>query len=119
MKPSRKSYMKVGVKKLLRTGLVPARACGAQAVGIAPTRLKLRRQMAAAAVKKESTSLSLFLEVYGLEVEEALFPMATQAQMACRAKAAWRKQIFEVQAWRQVRGPTGAGKCGTRDLGIK
>ena len=40
-----------GVKKLLRTGVAPARAWAAQAVGIAPTEiLKLRRQMAAAAV---------------------------------------------------------------------
>ena len=38
---------------------------------IAPTeRLKLRRQMAAVAGKKSATSLSLFSEAYGLEVEE-------------------------------------------------
>ena len=49
--------------------------------GIAPTeRLKLRRQMAAAAGKKESVSLSLFLEVNDLEVEEELSTMATQAR---------------------------------------
>ena len=41
-------------------------------------RLKLRRQMAAAAGKKGSTSLSLFMEAFGLEVEEALSSMATQ-----------------------------------------
>ena len=39
----REVYMRTGVKKLLRTGLVLARACEGQAVGIAPTeRLKLR-----------------------------------------------------------------------------
>ena len=56
-----KNYMMIGVRKLLRTGLVPATAWRGQAVGIAPTeRLKLRRQMAAAAAgKKESVSLSL------------------------------------------------------------
>ena len=49
------------------------------AVGMAPTeRLKLRRQMAAAAGKKSTTSLSLFMEAYGLEVEEELSTMATQ-----------------------------------------
>ena len=32
---------------------------------------------------------------------------------------AWRKQIFEVQTWRQVRGPARAVMCETRDLGIK
>ena len=42
-----KSHMRTGMRKLSRTGLVPARAWGGQAVGIALTeRLKLRRQMA-------------------------------------------------------------------------
>ena len=77
-KAFQKIYMKVETKKLSRMGLVPARACGAHAVGIAPTeRLKLRRQMAAAAGKK-GASLSLFLETYGLEVEQELSTMATQ-----------------------------------------
>ena len=59
----------------MRTGSVPARAWRGHAVGIAPTeRLKLRRQMAtaAAAGKKQSVSLSLFMEVNNLEVEEEL-----------------------------------------------
>ena len=61
-------------------GLVPARAWGEYAVGIAPTEsLNLRRQMAAWAGKKESPLLSLFLEVYGFEAEEELSTMATQA----------------------------------------
>ena len=34
--------------------------------------------MAAAAGKKSTTSLSLFIEAYGLEVEEELSAMATQ-----------------------------------------
>ena len=34
--------------------------------------------MAAAAAGKKSTSLSLFMEAYGLEVEEELSTMATQ-----------------------------------------
>ena len=29
---------------------------------------------------------------------------------------AWRKQVFEVQTWRQVRGLAGAVMCETRDL---
>ena len=62
-----KSYMRTGARKLLRTGLVLVRAWRGQAVGMAPTeRLKLRRQMAAAAGKKESVSLSLFMEVNNL-----------------------------------------------------
>ena len=74
------SYMKVEVKKLLRAGMMPARTWRAHAVGLSPTeRLKLRRQMAAAAGKKKSTtSLSLFMEACGLEVEEELSTLATQ-----------------------------------------
>ena len=49
-----RNYMKVGVKKLLRAGMMPARILGAHAVGMSPTeRFKLRRQTAAAAGKKE------------------------------------------------------------------
>ena len=33
--------------------------------------------------------------------------------------AAWRKQIFEVHTWKQVRGPAGAVMCQTLDLGCK
>ena len=32
-----KNYMKVGVKKLLRAGMMPARTWGAHAVGMSPT----------------------------------------------------------------------------------
>ena len=46
--------MKVGVEKLLRAGMMPARTWRAHAVGMSSSeRLKLRRQMAAAAGKKE------------------------------------------------------------------
>ena len=66
--------------------------------GWAPTeRLKLRRQMAAAAGKNSTTSLSLFVETYG----------------------AWMEQMQEVQLWKQVRGPAGTVMCETRDLGKK
>ena len=77
--------MKVVVKKLLRTGMLPARGWGAHAVGMAPTRVfKLRRQMTAAAGKKGSTSLSLFWEAFGLEVEEEL--STTICQVVYRTK---------------------------------
>ena len=67
-----------GVRKLQRMALVPARVWRGQAVGIAPAeRLKLRRQMTAAPGKKESLSLSLFMEVDNLEVEEDSSTMAT------------------------------------------
>ena len=78
-KAFQKNCMKVGAKKLLRAGMVPARTWRVQAVGIAPTeRLKMRRQMAAAAGKKSTTSLPLFMEAFGLEVEEELSTMTTQ-----------------------------------------
>ena len=68
-KTFQKTYMKMGVEKLLRAGMVPARTLRVHAVGKAPTeRLKLRRQMAAAAAgKKSRTSLSLFMEHLALK----------------------------------------------------
>ena len=62
-----KSFLRIGVRKLLRMGLVPARVRGGQAVGSAPTEgLKLRKQVAATAGNKESVSLSLFMDGYAL-----------------------------------------------------
>ena len=58
IKPFKKSFLKAGVKKLLRAGVVPARTWRVRAVEMAPTeRLKLRRQMAAAAGKNSATSI--------------------------------------------------------------
>ena len=72
-----KNCMRVGVRMVLGMGLVLARLWRGQAVGISPTeRLQLRRQMAAAAGKKESVSF-LFLQVNGLQVEKDVFTMAT------------------------------------------
>ena len=83
--------------------------------------------MAAAAGKKSTTSLSLFMEVYGLEVEEELSTMAVQhwaegvwtGKWHHEQREAWMKQVREVQMWRQVRGLAGAVMCETRDLGKK
>ena len=61
-KEGEKNYMRAGVRKPLRTGLVPVRAWRGQAVGICAYR-KRRRQMTAAAGKKDSVSVSLFMEV--------------------------------------------------------
>ena len=90
-------------------------------------RLKVRRQMAAAAGKKSTTSLSLFMEVYGLEVEDEISTMATEfltegvwtGKWSHEQKEAWMRLIHEVQTWKQVRGPAGAVMCETRDLGIR
>ena len=121
-KAFQKNYMKVGVSKLLRAGMVPARIWRVHAAGLAPTeRLKLRRQMAAAAGKKNTTSLSLFMEAYGLEVEEDLSTLATQnwaegvwtRKWHHEQREAWMKQIREVQMWRQVGGRAGAVMCET------
>ena len=100
-----KSYMKVGVKKLLRGGMMPARTWGVHAVEMAPT------EMAAAAGKK--STLSLFMGAYGLEVEEELSTMATEywaegfwtGKWRHEQKEAWMRQIQKVQTWKQVRGP--------------
>ena len=75
-KAFQKNNMKVVVKKLLRAGIVPARTWGVHAVEISPKeRLKLRRQMTAAAGEKNIASLSLFMEAYDLELEEELSTM--------------------------------------------
>ena len=101
--------MKVGVKQLLRAGMMPVRTCGVHAVGMTPTeRLKLRRQMAAAAGTKSTTSLPLFMGACGLEVEEELSTMAAQFSAEGEQKEAWMRQAQEVQTWKQVRGPAGA-----------
>ena len=86
-------------------------------------RFKLRRQTG----KKSTTSLSLFMETYGLEKEEELSTMAAQylaggvwtRKWSHEQKEAWMRQIREVQTWKLVRGPAGAVMCETRDLGIK
>ena len=115
--------MWVGARKLLRMDLVPARVWGGQAVGIAPTeRVKLRKQMAAAAGRTVSVSLSLFLEVDDLEFEEEISAMATLfgaegvwiGTWRRELRKAWRKQIFEGQKWNLV-----SVVCGTRDLGTQ
>ena len=72
--------------------------------------------MAAAAGKQGTTSLSLFIEAYGFEVEEELSTMATQYWAAGvwtgkwrhEQKKAWIRQSPEVQTWKQVRGLAGA-----------
>ena len=82
--------------------------------------------MTAAAGKKITTSLSLFMEANGLEVDEKLSTLATQywservwtGKWHREQKEAWMRQIQEVQMWRQVRGPAGAVMCETHDLGI-
>ena len=105
-KAFQKSYMKVGVKKLLRAVMMPARTWGVHASGIVPTeRLKLRRQMAAAAGKNSTTSLSLFMDVYDLEVEEELSTLAAQywaegvwtGKWHHEQREAWMRQIQEVR----------------------
>ena len=90
-------------------------------------RLELRRHLAAAAGMKEPVLLSLFMEVDTLENEEELSTMATfvwtegnwMGRWARGQTEAWRRKIFEAQAWRPVRGHAGAVTCETRDLGIK
>ena len=62
-KAFQKNYTKVGVKTLLRAGVMPARTWRAHAVGMSPTEmLKLRRQMAAGSRQKEH---NFFVLVHG------------------------------------------------------
>ena len=90
-------------------------------VEMAPTeRLKLRRQMAAAARKKSTTSICMEVEE---EVSTGLLSFG-QKEFGLEngwkgKKEAWMRQIREVQTWKQVRGPAGAVMCEIRDLGRK
>ena len=79
---------------------------GVHAVGMAPTEmLKLRRQMAAAAGKKSTISLSLFMETCGLEVEEELSTLATR----CWAEGVWTEKMVS----RTMRSVDEAGSRGS------
>ena len=83
--------------------------------------------MAAAAGKKRTKTLSLFMEAYGLEIKEELSTLATQycaegvwtGKWNHEHREAWMKKVREVLTWRQVRGPAGAVMCQTRDFGYQ
>ena len=101
-KAFQKKYMKLGVKKLLK-GMMPARTWRAHAVGMSPTEwLKLRRQMAAAAGKKSATAVSLFMETYGLKVEEERSTIAVQHWAEGTWTRKWGHEQKEAQM-RQIR----------------
>ena len=78
--------------------------------------------MAAAASQKESVSLSLFMEVREEDLSTMGLLMWAEGVSMCRRRRvqqnAWRKLVFEVQTWRQVRGPARAFMRETRDLDI-
>ena len=67
--------------------------------------------MEAEAGKKSTTSLSLFMKAYDLEVEEELSTMATQywaegfgtGKWMHEQKAVWMRKIQDVQTWRTCR----------------
>ena len=88
---------------------------------------EVKIEMAVAAGKKSTTSLSLSMETYGPEVEEELSTLAIQywaegawtRKWSQEQKEAWMRQIREVQSWKQVRGLAGAVMSETRDLVIK
>ena len=103
-KAFQKNYMKVCGEMFLRASMVPASFWRVHAVGIAPTeRLKLRRQVAAAAGKKNTTSLSLFMEAFGHQVREIFSTLAAQywagvwtGKWYQEQREAWMKQVREV-----------------------
>ena len=98
-------------------------------MGMALTeRLKLRRQMAAAAGQKvHDIPVPIHGSILALKLRRNFSTMATQnwaegvwtRKWHHEQREAWMRQIQEVQMWRQVRGPAGAVVCETRDMGIK
>ena len=99
-----KNYTMEEVKKVLGYGA--SKDLGSSCSGDSSHgKVKIERQMAAAAGRKKSTtSLSLFIEAYGLEVEEELSTLATQY---------WAVGNLDGKM------AAGAVMCETRDLGIK
>ena len=80
-----KAYMKKSTNKVLRMGVVPRKIAGAKASGMVPTHKEvIRRPLASAAGTKPSVSLSLFLEMYDLEIEH---------ELVCTATCCWHKQL--------------------------
>ena len=73
--------------------------------------------MAAAARKKSTTSLSLFMEAYGTMATRYWAEGVWTGKWRHEQKEAWKRQIQEVQKWKQVRALAGAVMCETRDLG--
>ena len=86
-------------------------------------RLKLRRQVAAAAGKKSATSLSLFKEEDSLEVEDEISTMASQFWAEGVWTGKWsheqKRSLDEADSRGSNVGPEGAVMCETRDLGIR
>ena len=72
--------MKVGVKKLLRAGMVPARNWVSSCSGDSSNgKIQIEETYGSSSSRKKGTaSLSLFMEAYGLEIEEELSTVATQ-----------------------------------------
>ena len=76
--------------------------------------------MAAAAGKKSTASLSLFMETFGLEVEEELSTLATQY----RAEGVWKGKWHHEQreAWMRQKTRSAlmeAGKRTCRSSGVR
>ena len=96
-------------------------------LGVLPLqRLSLRRKMAEAAGKPLQLSFSPFLEMADLEIEADLACMAILfwAESVWMRRwdedfeKCWRRQVWETDRWKHVRGSAGAVVCETRDLGI-
>ena len=127
-KAFQKELHESGCQEVVKSGHGASKDLGSPCSGdCSHGKVELRRQMAAAAGKKSTTSLSLVIEAYGLEVEEEPSTLATQywaegvwtGKWHHEQREAWMRQIQEVQMWRHLRGPAGAVICETHDLGFK
>ena len=113
-KAIQKSYMKVGVKKLLCAVVVPAGTWESIQWDGSKEKVEIEETDGSS-----TTSFSLFMGACALEVEVELSILATQCwaegvwigKWHHEQREAWMKQIQEVQSWKQVRGPAGAVMC--------
>ena len=98
----RKNCMRIGARKLLRMGMVVARAWRGQTVGIPHAESVEVEEADGSSSRQERVSLALAF-FNNLEFEEELLTIAA----LCWAEGVWLgngKKIFELQTWRQVRG---------------
>ena len=82
-----------------------------------------RRQLASAAGKKPSVSLSLFLEINTLEIAHGVTCAATcfwaQGVWTGRLEEDMKRSLWEATSWTNVIAPAGAVLGEMKDLGIR
>ena len=112
--------MKAGVNKLLRTGLMPARAWRIHAVGMSHHEgVKTKETDGSGCGQKSTTSLSLSMEAYGLEEEGGAFhhghPVLGRRSLDWKMAARTKRSVDETNS-RSSDVETGKRTCRSGDV---